>query len=190
LKLQWTIPREHLLEIKSAFETLIPKIKAHTQVDNLALNPSFEEDEVVLNDPEWSQWWTWAWEDGANSTVKIDETESIDGARSLLIEPKGFENWYFIVANSPIPVEVGKDYTASFWAKAAEPRPLAVRYKATDYSSDSWGDTDFQLTTEWAEYSFTADALSAGVKLEFMCAGVEVPFWLDSVSVYKATPAD
>jgi hypothetical protein len=86
-----------------------------------------------------------------------------------------------------MPAEVGKGYTARFWAKAAESRPLGARFKA---NSDSWGYTDFQLTTEWAEYSFTADALNAGARLEFMCAGVEVPLWLDSVSVYEATPVE
>ncbi len=83
----------------------------------------------------------------------------------------------------PIPTEVGASYTASFWAKAAEPRPLGVQFKATD-NSEQWGYADFELTTEWAEYSLTADALNAETKLEFFCAGVEVPLWLDSVSVY------
>ncbi|MHC4486953.1 MAG: hypothetical protein ACYS4T_17380 [Planctomycetota bacterium] len=36
----------------------------HAQVDNLLQNPSFEEDEVILNDHE--QWWTWGYEDGLN----------------------------------------------------------------------------------------------------------------------------
>jgi len=29
------------------------------QVENLVLNPSFEEDEVILDDPAWEQWSTW-----------------------------------------------------------------------------------------------------------------------------------
>jgi len=56
--------------------------------------------------------------------------------------------------------------------------------KAAD-NSVSWGWTSFQLTTEWAEYTFTSEALNAEGKLEFMCAAVEVPFWLDLVSVYE-----
>jgi len=55
--------------------------------------------------------------------------------------------------------------------------------KATD-NSISWGYADFQLTSEWAEYSFTSPAENGEGKLEFMCAGVEVPFWLDQLSVY------
>ncbi|MFB0553132.1 MAG: carbohydrate binding domain-containing protein [Phycisphaerae bacterium] len=161
----------------------VPSV-AHAQVDNLAINPSFEEDEVILNDQAYEHWWTWGWEDGLNSTVEIDETEFIDGTRSLKVNPIGSTNWYFIVANSPMPVEVGTNYTASFWAKAEEPRPLGARFKATDNSVD-WGYTDFEVTTEWAEYSMTSEAINAELKFEIFCAGVEVPLWLDFVYVYE-----
>jgi len=156
----------------------------HAQVDNLVNNPGFEEDEVILNDQAYEHWWTWGWEEGLNSTVEFDETEFVDGKRSLKIFPIGATNWYFIVANSPMPVVVGNDYTASFWIKAEEPRPLGARFKATDNSVD-WGYTDFEVTNEWAEYTMTSKALTAELKFEIFCAGVEVPFWLDYVFVYE-----
>jgi len=156
----------------------------HAQVDNLMLNPSFEEDEVILNDSAYEHWWTWGWEDGLTSTVEIDEAEFVDGTRSLRVHPIGDTNWYFIVANSPIPLEVGTNYTASFWAKAEEPRPLGAKMKATDNSVD-WGYTDFELTTEWAEYTFTSEAINVEGKLEFHCAVSEVTLWLDFVNVYE-----
>jgi hypothetical protein len=155
---------------------------------NLVKNPSFEEDEVILDDPTWEQWATWNPAEGAGSNVTIVDTDSVDGARSLLIEPVGPENWHFILVSLPLPTEVGASYTASFWAKAAEPRPLAAQFKAND-NTVQWGYTDFQLTTEWAEYSLTAAALNAESKLEIFCAGSEVPFWLDSVAVYKVADA-
>ncbi|HCO94188.1 MAG TPA: hypothetical protein DIU00_09590, partial [Phycisphaerales bacterium] len=153
-------------------------------VENLLANPSFEEDEAILDDPDWYQWVTWNPAEGAGSNATIVDTEAADGARSLMIEPIGVENWHFIVLYMPIPTEIGANYTTTFWARAAEPRPLAAQFKGTD-NVDSWGYTDFELTTEWAEYSLTADALSTETKLEFMCAGVEVPFWLDFVLVYE-----
>jgi len=152
--------------------------------ENLALNPSFEEDEIILDDPDWYSWATWNPAEGAGSNATIIDTDAVDGARSLKIEPVGPENWHFIVVGMPIPTEVGASYTASFWAKAAEPRPLAAQFKGTD-NVDSWGYAGFDLTTEWVEYSLTADAISAETKLEFFCAASEVPFWLDAVSVYK-----
>ena len=155
---------------------------------NLVKNPSFEEDEAILDDPAWQQWATWNPAEGAGSNATIVEADAVDGTRSLFIQPVGPENWHFIVLSLPIPTEVGASYTASFWAKATEARPLGVQFKSTD-NTQSWGYADFSLTTEWAQYSLTAAALNAESKLEFFCAGVEVAFLLDSVSVYKVADA-
>jgi hypothetical protein len=152
-------------------------------VENLVLNPSFEEDEVILDDPDWYQWCTWNPAEGAGSNVTIVDTDAADGAKSLRIEPVGVENWHFIVLNMPIPLEIGTEYTATFWAKAEADRPLGAQMKATD-NSISWGYTDFQLTTEWAEYTMSSVAENAEGKLEFFCAASEVPFLLDLLSVF------
>ncbi|NIO31344.1 MAG: hypothetical protein GTN75_06045 [Gemmatimonadetes bacterium] len=141
---------------------------------------------MILDDPAYEKWWTWGWEAGLTSTIRIDENEFIDGAKSLRIEPKGGTNWYFIVANSPLPMTVGKDYTASFWVKAEAPRALSTKMKATDNSVD-WGLTDFQVTTEWAEYHWTSKAVNAEAKIEFHCSAVDTPFWLDFVNVYEGS---
>lgn len=151
---------------------------------NLALNPSFEEDEVILDDPDWFQWATWGDADGLRSTVEIDRTEFIDGARSLKINPKGVENWHFIVLNLPMDVNLGGTYTASLWAKSTESRPLGVQFKATD-NTVSWGYADFELTTEWSEYYLISESLSNQLKLELFCAASEAPIWLDFVNVYE-----
>ena len=94
--------------------TALPSVTHAQPADNLTINPSFEEDEVILDDPTWEQWATWGDQGGLNSTVEIDETEFIDGERSLRIIPTGNTNWHFIVLNQPIPVNVDKNYTASF----------------------------------------------------------------------------
>ena len=82
-------------------------------------------------------------------------------------------------------MEMGADFTATFWAKADADRPLGAQMKAAD-NSVSWGYADFQLTTEWAQYTMTSTAESDEGKLEFFCAASEVPFLLDSVSVFEA----
>jgi hypothetical protein len=151
--------------------------------ENLVLNPSFEEDEAILDDPDWERWCTWNPAEGAGSNAAIVDTQAIDGLRSLRIEPKGIENWHFIVLYLPILVDINKNYTVSFWAKAESPRPLTVQLKATDNSINAWGATDFQLTTEWVEYHYVSNVLIDNVKLEILCSGTEVPFWLDLVSV-------
>ncbi|MHC4105096.1 MAG: carbohydrate binding domain-containing protein, partial [Planctomycetota bacterium] len=154
--------------------------------DNLLANGSFEEDEPILDDPDWVQWCTWNPAEGAGSNTTIVDTDAADGARSLRVEPVGPENWHFILVNISFAADLSKNYTASFWAKAEEPRPLTVQMKASDNSVDAWGATDFELTTDWAEYSYTSEVLHVDVKLEFLCAGTEVSFLLDLVSVSEA----
>jgi hypothetical protein len=154
------------------------------QIVNLAPNPSFEEDEVIQDDPAWEWWCTWGWEAGLQGRCRIDDTEAIDGLRSLRIEPKGGTNWYYIVLDMPIPTTVGKKYTASFWVKAEAPRSLTVKWKATDNSID-WSQVDVQVTTDWAEYHTTAEAMNGTTKFEFHCAAVDTPFWLDFFNVYE-----
>jgi len=165
----------------------------NAQVDILAQYSSFEEDESIQRDSidpfrfgrDGSLWAKWSpGGQGQGSKVEIVETESIDGARSLRVEPKGTMPGHLVVYYTFFRTDLNEKCTVSFWAKAEEPRPLAALFKSED-NSISWGYTDFQLTTEWAEYSFTAEALNAEVKLELLCAGVEVTFWLDFVSIYE-----
>jgi len=152
----------------------------HAQVENLLLNPSFEDDENIAAGP---QWWTWNPAEGAGSTATIVDTEYIDGKRSLRVEPLGSSGWHFYVVQT-VPLDVGTTYTYSFWAKAEAERPLTVNFKSLDNAS-TWELTDFQLTTEWAEYHITGSSQSEDVKLEILCAAAHVPFWLDFGNLYE-----
>jgi WD40 repeat protein len=167
-----------------ALSLVVAPAATQGQVVNLVQNPSFEEYEAILDDPAEDKWWTWGDDTGVKSTVQFDTSECVDGVRSLRVDPKGAANWHFIVLYTPIPQKVGTKYTASFWAKAQAPRPLGVQMKAT-VGKVAWGYTDFQITTDWAEYKFTAAAQSSEAKLEIWCAGSEVPLWLDFVNVYE-----
>jgi hypothetical protein len=159
-------------------------LAAHAQVTNLAPNPSLEEDEPVLDDGSWTDWCTWNDPAGAGSNAQFDDTEAIDGLRSLRVDAKGTENWHFIVALISMPTKNGTPYTASFWLKAQEPRVVGAQMKAAD-NSVSWGYTDFDVTTEWQEFHFTAPAQSTDSKMEFFCAASAVPFWIDFVNFYE-----
>jgi hypothetical protein len=156
----------------------------YAQVTNLAPNPSFEEDEPVLDDASWTDWCTWNDAAGAGSTAKFDDTEAIDGLRSLRVDAKGSVDWYFIVALISMPTKNATPYTASFWVKAEESRTIGAQMKAAD-NSVTWGSTSFDVTTDWKEYYFTAPAQSADTKLEFLCAASTVPFWIDFVNFYE-----
>ena len=179
--------RSILLVVLSVFCLVAVPVATHAQeeVINLVLNHSFEEDEAILNDPGWMHWWTWGAENGVNSTVEIDENEFIDGSRSLKVNPKGVINWHFIVANSPMTVGVGKEYTISFWAKAEKDRPITAKLKATDNTVDFCETNLGLITTEWKEFMFNCIPTKNEIKLEIFCAESEVPFWLDFVYLYR-----
>ena len=152
----------------------------HAQVVNLLEDPSFE-DEIIIGNTAWNRWLTWAAGGAVNSTIEIDKTEFMDGEKSLRVIPSG--TGQFAVIYAAIPLTVGERYTVSFWAKAEAPRTVQARLQAMNNSSMETA--DFELTIEWAEYTFTAEATNASIKLQIQWdAGVEVPYWLDFVSLY------
>lgn len=160
-------------------------LAAHAQeVTNLILNPSFE-DETDFVDGNWVEngWVTWGDGNGLNSVVEFDEDQFIDETRSLRVEPQGGENWHFMVIYYPVAQDLGEDYTATFWAKAEEPRPISAKIKAVDNSVDVVTE-NFELTTEWQEYWFTYEAGTASIKYEIWVAGSDVFLWLDFASIY------
>ncbi len=172
------------LAVLVALGLLTVPVAVNAQVTNLAPNPSFEEDEPVQDDGSWTAWCTWNDAAGTGSIAKFDDTEAVDGLRSLRVDAKGGTDWYFIVALISMPTKNGTKYTSSFWAKAQAPRSIGAQLKAAD-NSVQWGATSFNITQDWAEYHFTVAAQSADTKLEFFCAASTIPFWLDFVSFYE-----
>lgn len=158
---------------------------SHAQVTNLVINPSFEDENDIV-DGNWGPpgWVTWGEGIGLESEVFFDEEDFIDGARSLRVEPKGDTNWHFMVINQPIPLDMGETYTASFWVRAEAPRLITTKVKATDNSID-FALTDFEIITDWAEYTKTFKAGAKDVKFEIWVSGTDVPVWLDFVYMYE-----
>jgi len=151
----------------------------HAQVVNMVEDdPSFE-DEIIINNPGWFSWTTWS----SGGTVEIDTTEVIDGAKSLRVNQTSGQ---FNVIAGGLPLTAGDRHTVSFWAKADANRPLAVRMQADDNSGFEVG--NFELTTEWAEYTFTAAAPSSAndlVKIQFVTNdALGISYWLDFVYCY------
>ncbi len=161
----------------------VPMI-SQAQVTNLVINPSFEDENDIV-DSNWVPGWvTWGEGIGLESELVFDEEDFIDGARSLRVEPKGSVNWHFMVINYPITLDMGETYTASFWARAEEPRPITTKVKANDNSVD-FALTDFQITTDWIEYTKTFEAGATDVKFEIWVSGTDISVWLDFVYMYE-----
>jgi len=160
-------------------------LAVHAQVENLVLNPSFEDENDVIDD-EWIEngWVTWGDADGLDSVVVFDEDDFIDGSISARVEPTGTVNWHFMIIYYPVPLDVGELYTVSFWAKAEEERVITVQMKDVD-NAGSFGATDFTITTDWNEYTFSAEAGWPSIKLEIFVSGSDIPLWFDFVYIYE-----
>jgi hypothetical protein len=153
-------------------------VVTHAQVENLMhTDPSFE-DEIIIVSPGWASWTTW----GGGGSVEIDTTDFIDGAKSLRVNQTSGQ---FNVIAAAIPMTPGDRYTCSFWAKADAPRPISVRFQSMNNSGFVAG--DFDLTTEWAEYTFTEEAPNPNnnIKLQFITNdALGISYWLDFVFCY------
>jgi hypothetical protein len=160
-------------------------LAVHAQVENLVLNPSFEDENDIIND-QWIEngWVTWGDADGLDSVVEFDEDEFIDGSVSARVEPTGTVNWHFMIIYYPVPLDVGELYTVSFWAKAEEERVITAQMKDVD-NAGSFGATDFTITTDWNEYTFSAEAGWPSIKLEIFVSGSDIPLWFDFVYIYE-----
>jgi hypothetical protein len=160
-------------------------LAVHAQVENLVLNPSFEDENDIIND-QWIEngWVTWGDADGLDSVVEFDEDEFIDGSVSARVEPTGTVNWHFMIIYYPVPLDVGELYTVSFWAKAEEERVITAQMKDVD-NAGSFGATDFTITTDWNEYTFSAEAGWPSIKLEIFVSGSDIPLWFDFVNIYE-----
>jgi len=150
----------------------------HAQVVNLMhTDPSFE-DEIIIVSPGWASWTTY----GGGGSVEIDTTDSIDGAKSLRINQTSGQ---FNVIAAAIPLTPGEMYTCSFWARADAPRPISLRFQSMNNSGFVTG--NFDLTTEWAEYTLTEEAPNPNndIKLQFITNdALGISYWLDFVYVY------
>ena len=160
-------------------------VHAQVAVENLVLNPSFEDGNDIIDD-QWIEngWVTWGEGDGLASIVEFDETEFVDGERSARVEPTGTIDWHFMIIYYPVVLDMGESYTTSFWAKAEKDRTISAHMKDVD-NAGSFGLTTFTITTEWSEYSFTTSAEWPSIKLEIFVSGSDIKLWFDFVNIYE-----
>ncbi len=162
----------------------VPFVAQGQEVENLVLNPSFEDENDIIDDA-WIEngWVTWGDADGLASVVEMDEDDFVDGLRSARVEPVGTVDWHFMIIYYPVALDFGEPYTVSFWARAQEERTIAVHMKDVG-NAGSFGDTTFTITPEWTEYHYTSDAQQRNIKLEIFVSASEVPVWFDFVYIY------
>lgn len=108
--------------------------------------------------------WTIEQHSGAKAGTKIlsDVPEQVKSQsqnnKSLMIqvEKPGVESWHIQLNQSPIKLEEGMSYTLTFYAKANQPRQIAVN---AAQAHEPWGNmglsTSLRLSTNWTQYSLT-----------------------------------
>jgi len=131
-----------------ALTMLVSTAAAKEEIENMLPNPDFE-----MGTSGWSI-------SGGFATLTVDKEEDpIGGVGSVVLATVinvGAENWEPEIHSPPFPLENGKQYTYSFWAKAGEEgagRTLGPRFEQLD----TWVGMgqDITVTDEWQEFHFT-----------------------------------
>ena len=139
-------------------------------------NPSFETDVTS----------GWAfWNNGGDATISRDATTGAAGSASAhVVVPTPNPAASYAVAlgcAGSIPVVVGGQYSATFWAKASVPRTLEV---SAGYAAGggSFAQTTIQLTTQWKHYQVVLLPNASGnSRVDFHFAAETGDVWLDDV---------
>ena len=172
------------LVIAVAFGLLAVPLVTHAQVENLLMDPGFEE--PVLG-------WSLARRAPAAATLTIDTNEKRVGQASARIEitdvGDGTSNHNLTLDNNAgIAVEANKTYTVDFWTKAEADRTLIIDALL---NQDPWTRlfraTDLPVTTEWTRihHTFQADATLSPVVFLFSFVDSKTTIWLDHVRFYE-----
>ena len=151
-------------------------IPSQETVKNMVPNGSFENG----TGNSFTNWWTSAGNGTATFTAATG-TDAQDGARALKIDVTGLGTnpWEIQAVNDAWASVAGKEYTLTFWAKAAT---SGSRFKAVMQIGNSFAQQEFTLTDTWQKYSwtFTAGANDLQLKFQFLSTGT---FYVDNVLI-------
>lgn len=182
-KHEWTFTaQEAQLQLKFHFPAAgtfyidgitIPK---QEPVKNLILNGSFESG----SGNSFANWWAGAGNGTATFTAETGSGVQ-EGARAFKAEVTalGPNTWDVQAVNDAWPSVTGKEYTLTFWAKAAT---SGSRFKAVMQAGNSYAEKGFTLTDSWQEYNWTfiAGADNLQLKFQFLSTGT---FYIDNILI-------
>ncbi|RDV14698.1 T9SS C-terminal target domain-containing protein [Pontibacter diazotrophicus] len=156
-------------------------IPQQEQVKNLISNGSFENG----SGNSFTNWWTSAGNGSAAFTAATGSAQ--DGARALKVDVAalGSNPWEIQAVNDAWPSVTGKEYTLTFWAKAAT---AGSSFKTVLQLGGAYDEQTFTLTDTWQEYkwTFTAKADNMELKLQFLSTGT---FYIDNIFIPSAVQA-
>ncbi|MCT2537847.1 carbohydrate binding domain-containing protein [Aquibacillus koreensis] len=162
--------------------------RAPLEDGNYVYNGSFDMDDPAVDGVEgvpYSDYWTFLQAGGANASLAVN-----NGVMDVQIESGGNVEHGVQLLQSPIHLEKGATYKASFKAKAETERPLKVKIGAD--GDRSWKDyaaqDPFTITSSWEDYSFEftmEDATDVKARYEFNMGLNDSSISFDSVRLEK-----
>ncbi|WP_162053489.1 endo-1,4-beta-xylanase [Pontibacter pamirensis] len=143
-----------------------------SQAQNLIPNGGFEND--------LANWWTQA-ASGTDASFTVVTDEKAEGSKALKVNviTPGANAWDVQAVNDAWASVTGKEYTLTFWAKAAT---SGSSFKMIQQVGDAYEEKTFTLTNTWQKYEwrFMAQAADLQLKFHFPNAGT---FYLDGITI-------
>ena len=130
--------------------------------------------------------WALYQQSGSSATLSIDNTSQLSGINSAFVDisTASGTDWHLQLAQIYQSIEAGKDYTVSFWARAATNRTVFVhaQLRASPWT-DYWSQTiNLSTSPNFYSYTFTASTtVSNNVGLLFDLAASTGDVWIDDV---------
>ncbi|HVA96353.1 MAG TPA: RICIN domain-containing protein [Candidatus Acidoferrales bacterium] len=155
---------------------------------NLLKNPSFESGTAY-----WSLTNT---SPGIGMLSSSSTAEDGHYSAQVLVFSGSANQWYVQLKQSGLPMQSGRTYTVSFWAKASTSRQFENVVQQTVSPYAVYADHEFSVTTSWQQYSytFTANTSQSNVFVGFNLAKSTGVVLIDNVnfsvngSIIQPTP--
>ncbi|TRZ42496.1 carbohydrate binding domain-containing protein [Robertkochia solimangrovi] len=106
--------------------------------------------------------------------------------RSIRVVGAASDAWRTQFASQHLPLVPGTTYTLMLWAKGEQDGAI-MRTSVSQYPEDYFYGDDTELSTEWAQYSwtFTAQELPNGSRIVLDMGHTNVPFVIDNITLVE-----
>jgi hypothetical protein len=154
--------------------------------ENLLQNPDFEDATTA----PWSMW-VEGQAAGAAAEMIIDNTESVTGNQSLLIDitAEGGDKRVELHQN-PFTLDNGQILTYALWAKTEPGKTRSARMICNERAAPwtSYGSTEIEITDQWTEFwvlpEMTVDSVNVGIYVELKDTPAPAKIWFDHFRFY------
>jgi len=165
-----------LIFLVSCVSFVIASVSFSGEVDNMVLNPSFEDGTVnwqlLVTAPAAAKWETE--KDGVVGDLLHVTITAVSGT-----------SWHVEIHQPGMAFKAGQEYTFNFWAKTVDGETRVIQPGMEGLgASDWWQDTN--INGEWAEFTKTwVQSLAGSATIHFALAQTKGGILLDQVRLYE-----